>query len=151
MATPIGELRILASLRGITNVVFKDSAKAPAPAIVGDTPLLRQAVAELNAYFTGKLRTFQVALDLKGTSFQVAVWQELINIEYGSVTSYGELACSLGRPKSARPVGGANSKNPIWIIVPCHRVVGSSGRLVGYGGGVAKKQWLLAHEQLHLK
>lgn len=151
MATPIGELRILASARGITNVVFKDSTKAPTPAVSGDTPLLRQAVAELNAYFAGKLRTFQLDLDLKGTSFQLAVWQALINIEYGSSTSYGELACSLGRPKAARPVGGANSRNPIWIIVPCHRVVGSSGKLVGYGGGVTKKQWLLEHERLHLK
>lgn len=101
---------------------------------------------ELEEYFAGTRRTFAVPLAPKGTPFQQAVWHALLDIPYGDTVSYGELAARIGRPGAVRAVGAANGANPIPVIIPCHRVIGSDGKLTGYGGGIERKQWLLAHE-----
>jgi methylated-DNA-[protein]-cysteine S-methyltransferase len=103
--------------------------------------------AQLERYFAGKLEVFEIPLDLIGTPFQQSVWKELLTIPYGTTISYRELADRLGNPRAVRAVGGANGKNPVSIIVPCHRVVGADGDLVGYGGGIDRKRWLLQHER----
>ncbi len=105
-----------------------------------------EARAQLNAYFAGELRIFDLDLMPSGTPFQLAVWQALKAIPFGVTISYGELASRLGRPSASRAVGAANGANPIPIIVPCHRVIGASGALTGFGGGIDTKRWLLAHE-----
>ena len=107
---------------------------------------VQQAADELKRYFAGEKVTFSCPLDLHGTPFQVSVWQELVNIPYGETRSYGELARILGRASASRAVGAANGANPIAIIVPCHRVIGSNGMLTGYGGGLPAKMWLLKLE-----
>jgi methylated-DNA-[protein]-cysteine S-methyltransferase len=108
--------------------------------------VLDAAENQLAGYFDGRLTEFDVPLELDGTPFQRRVWDELQRIPFGERTSYGELARRLGRPGSARAVGLANGRNPVSIIVPCHRVVGSDGTLTGYGGGLHRKAWLLDHE-----
>ena len=105
-----------------------------------------QAAAQLDAYFAGELTDFDVPLDMRGTPFQRRVWEELRNIPYGETWSYGQVAAAIGRPSASRAVGSANGSNPVSIIVPCHRVIGSSGKLVGYGGGLHRKDALLALE-----
>ncbi len=105
-----------------------------------------QAASQLDAYFAGDLRDFDVPLDMRGTPFQRRVWEELRNIPYGEPWSYGQVAAAIGRPSASRAVGSANGSNPVSIIVPCHRVIGSSGKLVGYGGGLHRKDALLALE-----
>ena len=105
-----------------------------------------EARAQLAAYFAGELRDFDLDLTPVGTPFQLAVWQALADIPFGVTISYGELASRLGRPSASRAVGAANGANPIPIIVPCHRVIGASGALTGFGGGIDTKRWLLAHE-----
>jgi O-6-methylguanine DNA methyltransferase len=113
-----------------------------------NTAALTDLAEQLTAYLEGDLRVFQVALDLRGTPFQVAVWQALQRIGYGEVRSYGAVAAAIGRPSAVRPVGAANGANPVPIIVPCHRVIGSNGLLTGYGGGMELKAWLLRREGL---
>jgi methylated-DNA-[protein]-cysteine S-methyltransferase len=108
-----------------------------------DHPLLREAAAQLTAYFAGGLARFELPLDLRGTDFQVRVWQELERIPYAETRSYRAIATSIGAPRSVRAVGAANGRNPIPIVVPCHRVIGADGRLVGYGGGLPLKKRLL--------
>jgi methylated-DNA-[protein]-cysteine S-methyltransferase len=105
--------------------------------------LLRE---ELSEYFAGKRRTFTIPLAPKGTPFQLAVWNALLEIPYGATTSYSELAFRIGKPSAVRAVGAANGANPIPVIIPCHRVIGANGSLTGYGGGIERKQWLLALE-----
>ncbi|HEX5403688.1 MAG TPA: methylated-DNA--[protein]-cysteine S-methyltransferase [Pseudonocardiaceae bacterium] len=105
---------------------------------------------QLAEYFAGDRREFDVPLHPKGTEFQTRVWQALLDIPYGETSSYGKQAVTIGAPTAARAVGLANGKNPISIIVPCHRVVGANGSLTGYGGGIDAKQWLLAHEAGHV-
>lgn len=108
-----------------------------------------EARKQLAAYFAGELIEFKLPLVMRGTKFQKQVWQELQNIPFGVTISYGELAQRVGNPKSSRAVGAANGRNPISIIVPCHRVIGANGKLTGYGGGMERKEWLLAHESKH--
>jgi len=120
---------------------------AAPPATPGTTPLLARAAAQLAAYFAGERHTFDLPLAPAGTPFQHRVWDALLDIPYGEVRSYGELARALGRPAASRAVGFANSKNPISIIVPCHRVIGARGALTGYAGGMTAKAWLLEHER----
>jgi len=103
----------------------------------------QKVAAELDAYFEKKLREFSVSLDIRGTEFQRLVWETLLNIPYGETRSYGEIARAIGHPRASRAVGLANGANPISIIIPCHRVIGASGKLVGYGGGLHRKQALL--------
>jgi methylated-DNA-[protein]-cysteine S-methyltransferase len=104
---------------------------------------------QLSEYFAGSRRTFELPLRLQGTAFQQRVWRELTEIPYGDTWSYGQLAARIGKPSASRAVGLANGRNPISILVPCHRVIGADGSLTGYGGGLERKQWLLAHEGLH--
>ncbi|MGA2737785.1 MAG: methylated-DNA--[protein]-cysteine S-methyltransferase [Bryobacteraceae bacterium] len=112
-------------------------------------PLLRQAIEQLRAYFAGELRDFTLTLDLQGTEFQRRVWRELQNIPYGETRSYSFVANTIGTPKAVRAVGSANGRNPIPIVVPCHRVIGAGGSLVGYGGGLPLKRFLLDLETRH--
>ena len=106
----------------------------------------REVVRQLQAYFDGDLRSFDVPVDTDGTSFQRSVWEALRSVPYGETTSYGEIARRIGRPDAARAVGLANGRNPVSIIVPCHRIIGSNGSLVGYGGGIDRKTTLLRLE-----
>lgn len=111
------------------------------------SPVLAQAAAQLAEYFAGQRQSFTVPLAPRGTPFQQEVWRALCAIPYGQTRSYGQLAAALGRPSAARAVGGACRRNPIWLMIPCHRVVGASGSLTGYAGGLERKKALLALEQ----
>ncbi len=143
MPSPLGTLVIAASDAGITAIQFHDDP----PALPGsDHALLRLCIEELDAYFQGQLRTFSVPLDLRGTPFQQRVWNLLLTIPYGATRTYMDLAERLGDRRAVRAVGAANGKNPVAIVVPCHRVIGSDGDLTGYAGGLWRKEWLLAHE-----
>lgn len=115
----------------------------------GENIHLRKAGKELKEYFDGSRKVFSVPLILTGPPFQQNVWKELLNIPYGTTRSYSEQAAALGIPEAVRAVAGANGRNRIAIIVPCHRVIGSDGRLTGYGGGIKRKEWLLDHEKRH--
>ena len=149
-ASPLGELTLAASAEGLSGVYFELHRHGPAhregwrrdP----EDAVLREAAAQLAAYFDGELRAFELPLAPEGTEFQRRVWRALQEIPYGSVLGYGELARRLGAPDAARAVGAANGRNPISVIVPCHRVIGARGALTGYGGGLERKRWLLAHE-----
>ena len=116
-----------------------------------ETPLLTEAVRQLEAYFAGTLSSFDLPLRMEGTTFRLRCWEALCAIPYGETISYGEQAKRIGNAKAMRAVGGANHHNPICIVVPCHRVIGADGSLIGYGGGVDVKRWLLEHERSHLK
>lgn len=113
----------------------------------GDSPVIERAIAELDAYFAGQRRCFDLPLLFTGSPFQCRVWEELLRIPYGTTLSYGELASRIGRPKAVRAVASANAANPISIFVPCHRVIGSNRKLTGYGGGLAAKERLLRLEE----
>lgn len=117
---------------------------------VRETPLIKEATGQLNEYLEGNRRVFDIPLDLDGTPFQKAVWDALLEIPYGETRSYGEIAERIGNPKAARAVGMANNRNPAAIFVPCHRVIGADGRLVGYASGVDIKEKLLDLEQMHI-
>ncbi len=112
-----------------------------------DDAALKQPRAQLQAYFAGELRAFELPLAAAGTVFQQRVWRALCDISYGETISYRKLAQRIGQPSASRAVGLANGKNPISIVVPCHRVIGMNGSLTGYGGGLQRKRWLLAHEK----
>lgn len=152
MTTPIGPLTLVASDAGLREIRLPlDERYPPTPATPStDHPILRAARRELDEYFRGERRTFDVPLDQVGSPFQKAVWAALATIPYGVTESYGQLADRIGKPGAARAVGGANGRNPIPIIVPCHRVIGANGALTGYGGpsedGIAMKRWLIGHE-----
>ena len=136
--SPIGPLTLVAGSNGLTGLRF---GAAPPP---GATPSpMPEITDQLDAYFKGELREFDIRLDLHGTSLQRAVWNELLAIPYGETASYGEIAARIGHPGKARAVGRANGRNPIAIVCPCHRVIGSDGSLVGYGGGLENKRTLL--------
>jgi O-6-methylguanine DNA methyltransferase len=148
IATPLGPMLAAASPRGVCFLEFR---KRRLPAALGasspgDNRHLDRLERELTEYFAGKLRRFAVRLDLSGTPFQKEVWARLVRIPYGTTRSYGQVAAAVGRPSAFRAVGAANGKNPVSIVVPCHRLVGAGGGLTGYGGGLWRKRWLLAHE-----
>lgn len=119
----------------------------PANVEQSDTPTLRKVAQELSEYFAGNRKEFDIPLNPKGTDFQKSVWNALCTIPYGKTMSYGQVAAQIGNPKASRAVGMANNKNPIPILIPCHRVIGANGKLVGYGGGIWMKQKLLELEQ----
>jgi methylated-DNA-[protein]-cysteine S-methyltransferase len=152
--TPVGALTIVASDAGVRAVLWPDddpSRVRLADASPSPThPVLVAAVAQLGEYFDGTRTEFDVPLDPVGTDFQRAAWMALRSIPYGETVSYGEQAERLGDRRKARAVGAANGRNPISIVVPCHRVVGASGALTGFAGGTETKAWLLAHERRHL-
>lgn len=149
LESPIGPLLLAGDDHGIRFLLFSNGrhAAVPRPEWEPDTGLLAEAARQLTAYFKGALRHFDVPVAPDGTAFQRSVWAALQQIPYGETVSYGELARRLGNPKAVRAVGLANGANPISIIIPCHRVIGSSGALVGYGGGLATKQALIALER----
>lgn len=113
----------------------------------GESPFVAECVRQLAEYFDGVRRSFDLSLDLRGTQFRLSVWRALLLIPFGMTWSYADVASQIGRKKAYRAVGGANHDNPISIIVPCHRVIGSGGGLTGYGGGLWRKDWLLEHER----
>jgi methylated-DNA-[protein]-cysteine S-methyltransferase len=151
--SPIGPLSLVAGPNGLTNLSFPGRLRPPAEASKRPMPAV---VDQLEGYFAGELRSFDLELDLRGTPLQRAVWQKLLEIPYGTTTSYGELAARIDESlyrsdiepyRRARAVGAANGRNPMAIIVPCHRVIGADGSLTGYGGGLHRKQALLDLER----
>lgn len=144
--TPLGTLIIDASALGLTHVWFSDMANIEIPIVENPSTITHRAAEQLTAYFSGSLVTFDVPLAPVGTDFQQRVWAQLQTLAFGQTCSYGDIAERLGQPTASRAVGMANSKNPLGIIVPCHRVIGKNKHLTGYAGGLDKKAWLLAHE-----
>jgi methylated-DNA-[protein]-cysteine S-methyltransferase len=149
---PFGVLTVVGSDLGIRYVMFNNDAH-PKPLErlhISETEIhdsVNDAVTQLQEYCDGSRRDFDLPLDLQGTEFQVAAWRALADIPYGHTASYGQQAASIGRPKAVRAIGGANGRNPVAIVLPCHRIVGADGSLTGFGGGIAVKKWLLDHEQ----
>lgn len=150
MQSIVGELLLVSDGRSLTGVYMAEHKQGPAPENSwlkqDDLELLLEAKDQLNKYFSGNLTEFDLPLSMKGTDFQRRVWQELRKIGYGMTVSYAELAKRLEHPLAVRAVANANAKNPISIIVPCHRVIGSNGKLTGYAGGLMRKQALLSLE-----
>ncbi|MFN8485805.1 MAG: methylated-DNA--[protein]-cysteine S-methyltransferase [Anaerolineae bacterium] len=156
IATPLGRLGVALTTHGVGRLTFASEPFArceswarrwyPDASIVADAAQLARVEDELNRYFAGDLRVFSVPVDLRGTPFQIAVWHGLQLIPYGETRSYAQMAADIGRRRSVRAVGAANGANPVPIIVACHRVIGSDGKLVGYGGGLDLKERLLALE-----
>lgn len=148
--TPIGMLHIAVLDDGrLLRIDLPEHPKAqpgPLPGAKRDAAACAHVVEQLQQYFAGERREFTLALDLRGTPFQLAAWRALQSIPFGQTSSYQQQATRLGKPTAMRAVGGANGKNPIPIVVPCHRVIGKDGALVGFGGGLSCKQWLLGHE-----
>lgn len=149
MPSPLGRLRLVADDDGLRAVEFEQARYPLRPQPdwrAQETPILRETRRQLDAYFAGERRRFDLPLAAPGTDFQKSVWRALCGIEYGQTCSYRELAQRLGAPSAMRAVGAANGRNPIAIVVPCHRVIGADGSLTGYAGGLARKQQLLALE-----
>jgi methylated-DNA-[protein]-cysteine S-methyltransferase len=154
LESPIGPLLLCSDGAALTGL-YMDSPSLP-PLDVGEwtedasAGPLPEAVRQLREYFAGTKREFDLPLRLQGTAFQQRVWHSLTEIRYGETWSYGQLAKRIGNPNASRAVGLANGRNPISILVPCHRVIGADGSLTGYGGGLERKRWLLAHEGLQI-
>jgi methylated-DNA-[protein]-cysteine S-methyltransferase len=149
--SPVGPLTLCGDGEVLTGLSMHDQRHAPVldADLKHDESAFPDVVKQLDAYFAGELTDFDVSLRLKGTAFQRRVWSALTEIPYGETRSYGELAKRIGEPAAFRAVGLANGRNPVAIIVPCHRVIGSSGALVGYGGGLDRKRLLLDLERSH--
>jgi methylated-DNA-[protein]-cysteine S-methyltransferase len=141
--SPVGWLEITATEKGISSLIFVDEVKKKTI----PKGILKDCIGQLKEYFAGKRQAFDIDLDLQGTEFQLQVWQELLKIPFGRTISYHELSRRLGNTGAIRAVGNANGKNPVSVIVPCHRVIGMDGKLVGYGGGLPRKKWLLDFER----
>ncbi|CCQ94905.1 Methylated-DNA--protein-cysteine methyltransferase, constitutive [[Clostridium] ultunense Esp] len=159
-STPIGPLTAVKHEAGVLNIAFGDEEKALTPIglwlrrmglnanrLIRDDDRLADVKSQLEEYFRGNRKTFTLPLDLKGTPFQKAVWNALLEIPYGETRSYKQIALRLNMPRAVRAIGGANHDNPIPILVPCHRVIGSNGELIGYGGGLSIKEKLLHLER----
>ena len=148
--TPVGRLRLVASDRGLAAVLWPN--EDPRRVRLGpltedeDHPILIETERQLGAYFAGALKCFTVPLDFQGTEFQRSVWQALLTIPFGQTRSYGQIARQIGKPNASRAIGAANGRNPISIIAPCHRLLGSTGGLSGFAGGLAVKEHLLRME-----
>ena len=155
--TPLGPFQAVFTSSGLAHLSFPSESSSfvdrwisrwmPGARFVSQSPELTSLSEQLTSYMQGSLRELSIPLDLRGTPFQLAVWSALLDIPYGEVRSYGEIAEAIGRPRAVRAVGAANGANPVAIIVPCHRVIGSNGALTGYGGGLDVKKYLLALEQ----
>lgn len=142
MPSLIGTLTLVCDGKALT-AVHLDGASAKQD----NHPLLQAAKRQCEEYFAGERREFDLPLEPQGTEFQRAVWRALLDVPYGATASYAEIARAIGKPKACRAVGAANGRNPLAIVVPCHRVIGADGSLTGYGGGLKAKQWLLNHER----
>ncbi len=159
MSTPVGPLLLAATERGLCRVEFgrfmevRESVERWArrwldvDRMEPDRNVLESAAAQIGQYFRGERRTFDLQLDLYGTDFQIRVWNALKTIPYGATRSYKQIGETIGRPRAVRAIGGANNRNPLSIVIPCHRVIGADGTLVGYGGGLPVKQYLLEWEK----
>jgi methylated-DNA-[protein]-cysteine S-methyltransferase len=151
MESPVGKLKLVASDKGLAAILWENDS--PRRVRLGEVveeerhPVLIETERQLGEYFAGKRRDFSIALDVRGTRFQKDVWEALLAIPFGETRSYGELAKQLGNPRATRAVGAANGRNPVSVIVPCHRVVGSSGKLTGFAGGLDAKAHLLGLEK----
>jgi methylated-DNA-[protein]-cysteine S-methyltransferase len=146
--SPCGALLLTSDGSALTGLYLPEHAGGPRldPRGYEDDAPFKSAREQLAAWFAGERRSFDLPLGLRGTPFQRRVWRALLDIPYGTTISYAELARRIGRPSAVRAVGAANARNPISIIVPCHRVIAADGSLTGYGGGLPRKAWLLAHE-----
>ncbi|NQV22663.1 MAG: methylated-DNA--[protein]-cysteine S-methyltransferase [Rhodospirillales bacterium] len=146
--SPIGDLLLVGSAEGLAFVGFPEGSGRldPAPEWIEDASSFPQASAQFAEYFAGTRHAFALKLAPKGTAFQNNVWQALLRIPYGETTSYAEIARRIGKPSAVRAVGAANGKNPLPIVIPCHRVIGSNGSLTGFGGGLPAKEFLLRLE-----
>ena len=151
MDTPVGPLTIVVSADGVRAILWPDEdpgrVRLAAVSTGSDHPVIVATVTQLTEYFDGEREEFDLPLDPVGTDFQQAAWMALRTIPYGTTVSYGEQAARMGDRRKARAVGAANGRNPISIVVPCHRVVGSNGSLTGFAGGIGTKAWLLDHER----
>jgi methylated-DNA-[protein]-cysteine S-methyltransferase len=142
--SPIGIVEIGGTESAVTGLVFRDTR----PRETSGTPaVLAEALRQIEEYFLGRRTEFSLPLQTAGTPFQEDVWRALRTIGYGKTASYRDIARKIGRPAAVRAVGAANGANPISLIIPCHRIIGTDGRLTGYGGGLWRKEWLLGHEQ----
>lgn len=148
--SPVGDLTLVASDAGLVAILWEndspDRVKLGTVAESPDHPVLAATETQLKQYFAGSRTSFDLPLDFRGTDFQKSVWAELLAIPFGETRSYGEIAMKLGRPKASRAVGAANGRNPISIVAPCHRVIGSTGKLTGFAGGLEAKDYLLKLE-----
>ena len=142
--TDLGLIKITASDKGLTGLLF--DAKFDINLLSVDHPVLSEALKQLEEYFNGNRKDFTLPLDIQGTEFQIQVWEAVTKIGYGRTATYLDIARSIQNVKAVRAVGLANGKNPTPIIIPCHRIIGSNGKLIGYGGGLWRKEWLLKHE-----
>ena len=142
LATPVGTLEIKSSDVGIRAISFVESQSE----IIQASELTTLCKQQLSEYFSGERKVFELPLDQQGTDFQKTIWKSLVTVSFGESASYKDIANNVGNPKAVRAVGAANGKNPISIVVPCHRVIGVTGKLTGYAGGLDRKKWLLAHE-----
>lgn len=141
--TPIGIAKIEGNTQGITSITVMDTDQQPSQNIPS---CLQACVQQLQEYFEGNRKQFTVTLNPSGTEFQKKVWQALQTVPYGKTSTYLKQSKAMGNVKSIRAVAAANGKNPIWIIIPCHRIIGTDGSLTGYAGGIWRKKWLLSHE-----
>jgi methylated-DNA-[protein]-cysteine S-methyltransferase len=151
--SPVGSLTLVAGHAGLRAVIWPHGrldrvGLAGGTLTPGDAPALDIAAEQLDEYFAGSRTTFDVPLDLHGTPFQLAAWRALAEIPYGATRTYSEQAARVGRPTAVRAIGAANGRNPVSIVLPCHRVIGSDGSLTGFGGGLEAKEWLLAFESV---
>jgi methylated-DNA-[protein]-cysteine S-methyltransferase len=146
--SPLGELLLASDGEALTGLYMEERQHGPGGEVswITDRGPLREVLAQVDAYFAGERRTFSLPLAPEGSAFQLRVWRALEEIPYGETWSYRRLAEQVGMPGAARAVGSANARNPISLVVPCHRVIGSAGALIGYGGGLSRKRWLLDHE-----
>jgi methylated-DNA-[protein]-cysteine S-methyltransferase len=154
--SPVGPLTLIAADGRLAGLYMEVPRHAPDPGVLGERvtadsagldPVLAAAARQLDEYFAGQLTEFSLPLALDGTEFQLTVWDALLTIPYGETMSYGQLAGQIGQPAASRAVGLANGRNPVSIVVPCHRVIGADGSLTGYGGGLDRKRYLLGLEQ----
>lgn len=141
--SPIGWLKLIASKNSLVEILFIDRPETDSPT---HNDILLRTESQLEEYFKGKRKTFEIEISANGTPFQKNVWKNVSDIRFGETTSYLEIAKQTGSEKNTRAVGMANGKNPIPIIIPCHRIIGSNGKLTGYAGGLERKRWLLQHE-----
>lgn len=150
MTSPVGTLKLISSNKGLAGILWENDSpqRTRFVSMIEDKnhPFLLEAEQQLNGYFTGKLKNFSVELDFIGTDFQKKVWKALLTIPFGETRSYAQIAQQIGHPKAVRAVGAANGKNPLSIIAPCHRVIGSNGKLTGFAGGLEIKAFLLRIE-----
>lgn len=141
-SSPVGVIEIKGREGGILSILFVDKT-----GIENQNPIVMECQRQMDEYFRGLRKSFDLKFGFNGTAFQNKVWKELLNIPYGKTASYRDIAKSIGSEKAVRAVGSANSKNPLSIVVPCHRIIGSDGSLTGYAGGLWRKEWLLNHER----